>query len=229
MKTELLEKLHKKIIVSCQALPHEPLYRKEGGVMVLMAKAAQQAGAAGIRAQGLTDVVQIKEQIDLPLIGIIKINYEGYASYITPTMKEIDALVEAKADIIALDATLQARGDGKTAPEFIREIKAKYPDVLLMADISTLEEGIEAEKAGVDFVGTTMNGYTPYTQDYKNFDTVLIENLVKHLSIPVIAEGKIHTPAQAKAALDAGAFCVVVGGAITRPMEIAERFIEGIK
>lgn len=229
MKTELLEKLHKKIIVSCQALPHEPLYRKEGGVMVLMAKAAQQAGAAGIRAQGLTDVVQIKEQIDLPLIGIIKINYEGYASYITPTMKEIDALVEAKADIIALDATLQARGDGKTAPEFIREIKAKYPDVLLMADISTLEEGIEAEKAGVDFVGTTMNGYTPYTQDYKHFDTVLIENLVKHLSIPVIAEGKIHTPAQAKAALDAGAFCVVVGGAITRPMEIAERFIEGIK
>lgn len=229
MKTELLEKLHKKIIVSCQALPHEPLYRKEGGVMVLMAKAAQQAGAAGIRAQGLTDVVQIKEQIDLPLIGIIKINYEGYASYITPTMKEIDALVEAKADIIALDATLQARGDGKTAPEFIREIKAKYPDVLLMADISTLEEGIEAEKAGVDFVGTTMNGYTPYTQDYKHFDTVLIENLVKHLNIPVIAEGKIHTPAQAKAALDAGAFCVVVGGAITRPMEIAERFIEGIK
>lgn len=229
MKKQLLEKWHKKIIVSCQALPHEPLYRKEGGVMVLMAKAAQEAGSPGIRAQGLTDIAQIKAQIPLPVIGLIKINYEGYASYITPTMKEIDELVAVGTDVIALDATDRIRGDHQSVYDFIKQIKAKYPQILLMADISTLEEGIKAEAAGVDFVGTTMKGYTPYTEDYKIFDTRLISELSKSVSIPVIAEGKIHTPEQAKAALDAGAFCVVVGGAITRPLEIAKRFIEVVE
>lgn len=226
MKQQLLEKWNKKIIVSCQALPHEPLYREEGGVMVLMAKAAQEAGTPGIRAQGLTDIAQIKAALDLPVIGLIKINYEGYESYITPTMKEVDDLVAVGADVVALDATDRVRGDGQSPYDFIREIKRKYPNLLLMADISTLEEGIQAEEAGVDFVGTTMKGYTSYTEEYKTFDTTLIEALVEKLSIPVIAEGKIHTPEQAKASLEAGAFCVVVGGAITRPLEIARRFIQ---
>lgn len=228
-KAVLLEKLKKGLIVSCQALPGEPLYRKEGGIMSLMAQAAKNAGAVGIRAQGVQDIKQIKEQVDLPVIGIIKKSYPNFEQYITVTMDEIDQLVEVGSDIIALDATLRERGDGLTINEFIAQIKAKYPSVLLMADIATLEEAINAEKAGCDFVGTTLNGYTPYTADVKHFNLELMKEIVENVSIPVIAEGKVHTPLQAKQALEIGAHCVVVGGAITRPQEIAERFIKEIK
>ncbi len=228
-KAVLLEKLEKGLIVSCQALPGEPLYREEGGIMVLMAQAAKNAGAVGIRAQGVQDIKQIKAQVDLPIIGIIKKSYPNFEQYITVTMNEIDQLVEAGSDIIALDATMRERGDGITINEFIAQIKEKYPNVLLMADISTLEEAINAEKAGCDFVGTTLNGYTPYTQDVKHFNLELMKEIVESVNIPVIAEGKVHTPLQAKQALEIGAHCVVVGGAITRPQEIAERFIKEIK
>ena len=111
----------------------------------------------------------------------------------------------------------------------VKEIKEKYPNVLLMADISTLEEAIGAEKAGVDFVGTTMNGYTPYTEDSKQFNPGLVKEIVENVKVPVIAEGKIHTPQQAKQAFEAGAHCIVVGGAITRPQEIATRFLSELR
>ena len=166
-KQQLLEYLKGEMIVSCQALPGEALYKEEGGIMCLMAQAVKNAGVKAIRAQGVLDIKQIKEQTNLPVIGIIKKSYEGYASYITATMDEVDKLVDAGSDIIALDCTNRERGDGKTPSEFVEEIKEKYPNVLLMADISNLEEAIEAERAGVDFVGTTMNGYTPYTSDSK--------------------------------------------------------------
>ena len=170
-----------------------------------------------------------QEQTNLPVIGIIKKSYEGYASYITATMDEVDKLVEAGSDIIALDCTNRERGDGKTPSGFVKEIKEKYPNVLLMADISNLEEAIEAERAGVDFVGTTMNGYTPYTANSKKFNPDLVKEIVKNVKIPVIAEGKIHTPEQAKQAFEAGAYCIVVGGAITRPQEIASRFLSELR
>lgn len=224
-KEQLLQQLKGGLIVSCQALEGEPLYKKEGGVMMLMAKAAKEAGACAIRAQGIVDIIQIKDYVNLPVIGIIKKSYPGYDTYITATMDEIDELVKAGSDIIALDCTLRSRGDGKTVSEYIKEIKEKYPDILLMADISNLEEAINAEKAGVDFIGTTMNGYTPYTADSKKFDPQLVKDIVENVSIPVIAEGKIHEPKELRAALDAGAYCVVVGGAITRPLEIAKRFV----
>ena len=197
-KQQLIEYLKGEMIVSCQALPGEALYKEEGGVMCLMAQAAKNAGVRAIRAQGVIDIKQIKEQTNLPVIGIIKKSYEGYATYITATMDEVDKLVEAGSDIIALDCTNRERGDGKTPSEFVREIKEKYPNVLLMADISNLEEAIEAEKAGVDFVGTTMNGYTPYTADSKQFNPGLVTEIVENVKVPVIAEGKIHTPQQAK-------------------------------
>lgn len=228
-KQQLLEKLKGGLIVSCQALPGEPLYKEEGGVMNLMAYAAKMAGAVGIRAQGVQDIIQIKKMVDLPVIGIIKKSYPGYEQYITVTMDEIDALVNAGSDIIALDATMRPRGDGLSINEFIAQIKQKYPNVLLMADISTLEEAINAEKAGCDFVGTTLNGYTAYTCEDKTLNVSLMKKIAENVHIPLIGEGKIHTPQQAKQALEAGAFCVVVGGAITRPLEIAKRFIEEIK
>mgnify|MGYP000956020320 CR=1 FL=1 len=148
----------------------------------------------------------------------------------SPKMKEVDELVEAGADIVALDATLRPRFDGITINEFISQVKKKYPSLLLMADISTFEEGVNAEKAGVDLVGTTMNGYTPYTESGdKNPNFELVHHLSEVLTIPVVAEGRIHEPVQAKKMFEEGAFTVVVGGAITRPLEIATRFVKAIK
>lgn len=228
-KAVILNSIKGEVIVSCQALPGEPLYVEEKSIMYLMARAARQAGAKCIRTNSVRDVVAIKAETGLPVIGLIKQQYEGYDSYITPTMKEVDELYAADADIIALDCTKRKRGDGSTINQFLAEIKQKYPDVLLMADISTYEEGVNAHNCGVDLVSTTMSGYTPYSPQTTEPDFALVKRLSQELNIPVIAEGRIHTPELARQMLTAGAYAVVVGGAITRPLEIARRFIEGVK
>ena len=225
---QILEAIRNTMIVSCQALPGEPLYCEEMSLMPFMAKAAQEAGCRCIRTSSVRDVVGIKEKTGLPVIGLIKRVYEGYEGYITPTMKEVDELVAAKADIIALDCTMRARGDRMTINEFLKKIREKYPYILLMADVSTLEEGINAWKCGVNLVGTTLSGYTAYSPKKDGPDYELVENLVKNVEIPVIAEGKIHYPEEAKKMLELGAYAVVVGGAITRPLEIAQRFYREI-
>lgn len=227
-KNEILNLIKDSMIISCQALPGEPLYVEDKSIMYLMARAAKMAGTKCIRTNSVRDVIAIKEETSLPVIGLIKQQYEGYESYITPTMKEIDDLIEAEADVIAIDATLRKRGDGKSINEFIAEIKAKYPDIVLMADISNYEEGINAEKCGVDLVSTTMSGYTSYTEKTEGPDFKLVKRLAEDLSIPVIAEGRIHTPDDAKEMLNIGAYAIVVGGAITRPLEIANRFMNSI-
>lgn len=226
---EILSDTRHSIIVSCQALPSEPLYCEEMSLMPYMARAAQMAGCKCIRTSSVRDVVEIKKATGLPVIGLIKRTYEGYDSYITPTMKEIDELVAAESDIIALDCTLRTRGDGTTINEFLDQIHEKYPDIILMADISTYEEGINAWKCGVNIIGTTMSGYTPYSPKIDGPDFELASRLVKDVDIPVIAEGKIHYPDEAKKMLSQGVHAVVVGGAITRPLEIAQRFYNGIQ
>ena len=227
-KTELFNRIKGKLIISCQALPGEPLYDPERTLMPYMARAAREAGSPMIRANTVRDVVGIKRETGLPVIGLIKQVYEGYDGYITPTMREVDALAEAGADIIAVDCTDRKRGDGLSPWEYIGTIKEKDPDQILMAEISDYQEGIQAWKSGIDLVSTTMSGYTDYTPRLEGPDFELVRRLSEELPIPVIGEGRVHTPEEAVKMLDMGAWAVIVGGAITRPLEIAGRFMKAV-
>ena len=228
-KEELFALMRGSIIVSCQATPGEPLYDPDRSVMPLMARAAKRAGAKMIRTSSVRDIKGIKEKTGLPVIGLIKREYPGYSGRITMTMREVDECMEALSDIVSIDCTDTPRGDGLTAPEFLRQVKAKYPNIIIMADCATLDEAKAAYAAGADLVGSTMNGYTAATAHCKgdpNYD--LVREMAAALPCPVIAEGRVHTPEQARKMLEIGAWAVVVGGAITRPLEIAQRFFAAL-
>ncbi len=228
-KNAFFDSIRGQMIISCQAVKGEPLYEEERSVMYLMARAAKMAGTPAIRTSSIRDVEAIKAETGLPVIGLVKIQYPGYEGYITPTMKEVDDLLAAGSDVVALDCTLRKRGDGKNVNQFIQEIRDRHGDILLMADISNYEEGVNAWKCGVDIVGTTMSGYTDYTPRLDEPDYELMRRLAADVDIPVIGEGKIHTPEQAVKALETGVWSIVVGGAITRPLEIATRFMSAIE
>ena len=225
---EKIESLKGKLIVSCQALPHEPLH--SAFIMGRMALAAKEGGAYGIRANTKEDIAEIQTQVDLPVIGIVKRDYEDSKVYITPTMKEINELMEVRPDIIALDATHSLRPGGRTLDEFYREIRKSYPGQLLMADCSTVEEALHADQLGFDFIGTTLVGYTDQSRNLKieSNDFEIIRRIVATVKHRVIAEGNINTPEKARRVIELGAFSVVVGSIITRPQLITKSFAEAL-
>ncbi len=222
----MLQQLKGKLIVSCQALEGEPLH--SSFIMGRMALAAQQGGAAGIRAQSREDILEIQKTVDLPIIGIVKRVYPDSPIYITPTAREIEELLHTRCEIIALDATDRPRPKGEKTEDLVAMIHEAGR--LAMADCSTFQECRMAQDQGFDIVSTTLSGYTPYSRQEEGPDFDLIRRCVQELSVPVIAEGKIHTPEDLRRALlDCGAHCAVVGGAITRPLEITRRFVAQIQ
>lgn len=222
---EIFNQLKGKLIVSCQALEDEPLY--SSFIMGKMALAATQAGAGGIRANTISDIKEIKKNTNLPIIGIIKRNYGNCNVYITPTIKEVDELVEEGVDIIAIDSTRRQRPDNVKLEYFVKNIKEKCPNQIVMGDISNVDEAVYSEKIGIDILGTTLCGYTDYTKGDNPLNT--LQEVLKAVKIPVIAEGNLDTPEKAKKSIQMGALAVVVGGAITRPKQIAEKFIKAIE
>ncbi|KFC06435.1 N-acetylmannosamine-6-phosphate 2-epimerase [Trabulsiella guamensis ATCC 49490] len=224
----ILNRLKGKLVVSCQALEDEPLH--SAFIMSRMAVAAEQGGASGIRANSVVDIEAIKQQVPLPLIGIIKRDYPDSEVYITPTLREVDELMRVAPEIIALDATDRVRPGGLTLSELVAQIRARYPSVLLMADVSTVAEAKTAQALGFDCVGTTLYGYTPATAGHRlpEEDCRLLREVIAAVSVPVIAEGNVGTPELAARCLALGAHAVVVGGAITRPQQITARFVAAI-
>lgn len=219
----MLSNIKNKLIVSCQALEEEPLHGSEH--MAKMALAAYQGGASGIRANTKEDIQAIKHEVPLPVIGIVKRDYPDSDVFITATKKEVDELIEAECDMIALDATSRKRPDQADLKSLIRYIREKS-DIPIMGDISSVEEAKTAEQLKVDCVGTTLYGYTEDTYGKKIYDNnfSFLADILKEVTSPVIAEGNVLTPEMAKHCLELGAYSVVVGGAITRPQQITARF-----
>ena len=221
---KFIKQVEKQLIVSCQALADEALFGSD--IMAKMAISAARGGAKAIRANTPVDVKAIRQAVDLPLIGLYKEIMPGYDVIITPTWKHALAIAEAGADIIAIDCTRRPHPEGD-----IKELIARVherTECLVMADISTCEEGLAAVEAGADMLSTTLSGYTPYSLQRKEPDLELVTQLAASSPVPVIAEGRYHTPQQVRQALLNGAVSVVVGGAITRPKQITEFFIDAI-
>lgn len=228
MTLSILQQIKGRLVVSCQALDDEPLH--SDFIMSRMAIAAQQGGAAAIRANSVVDVKAIMQAVTLPVIGIIKRDYADSQVYITPTLQEIDELMTAGPQMIALDATLHPRPGTLALAELVAAVRKKYPDLLLMADIATREEAIHADQMGFDCVGTTLHGYTDETlgRQLAQDDFHFLREVLGAVSVPVIAEGNVETPAMAARCLALGAHAVVVGGAITRPQQITRRFVAAL-
>ncbi|SEQ97495.1 N-acetylmannosamine-6-phosphate 2-epimerase [Streptomyces radiopugnans] len=209
-----------RLIVSCQAPPGDPM--RHTGTLVRMARAAQAGGAAAVRVNGPEVVAAAAAAVDLPVIGLWKDG--GTGVYITPSVRHALAVVEAGAVVVAADATARPRPDGSTFTELVAAVHEA--GALVMADVSTLGEGREAAAQGADFVSTTLSGYVPGSPRQTAPDLRLVTELAASVRTPVIAEGRIATPAQAADALAAGALSVVVGTAITAPTALTRRFVD---
>lgn len=222
----IIDSLKNKVVVSVQAMPSEPLYKEE--CMIAMMQSVLKGGAGGLRVAGVRDVKNAKKLTKVPVIGLTKpesipANWKEIV-YITPTLKEVTALVRAGADVIAFDGTSRPRPNTKLE-DIIKFIKINKR--ISMADISTLEEGINCDNLGVDIISTTLSGYTQYSDlktDGPDFD--LLKALVEKTSKPIVLEGRIWKPEEVDEAFKLGAHCVVIGSAITRPQLITKKFVQ---
>ncbi len=224
---DIINRLEHKVVVSVQAMPSEPLYLEK--CMVAMMKSVIKGGAGALRVAGARDVKNAKHLFDVPVIGLTKPdvippNWQEIV-YITPTLKEVIELIDAGADIVAFDGTMRPRPNGETLEKIIKYIKINKR--ASMADVSTVEEGINAAKLGADILSTTLSGYTQFSQNKPDGpDFELLENLVKETGKPVVLEGRIWEPSEVDRAFELGAHCVVIGSAITRPQLITKRFVQ---
>ncbi|WP_259340635.1 N-acetylmannosamine-6-phosphate 2-epimerase [Staphylococcus gallinarum] len=215
------------LIVSCQALADEPLH--SSFIMSKMALAAYQGGAVGIRANSKDDIIAIKKEVDLPIIGIVKRDYAGSNVFITATRTEVDELIDSACEVIALDATSQKRPNESLA-DLVTYIRQKAPTIEIMADISTLEEAQYADALGFDYIGTTLRGYTEYTKGHVLYEDnfQFLKDVLSNVNAKVIAEGNVITPEMLQTVERLGVHCTVVGSAITRPKEITQRFVSAL-
>lgn len=223
MTDPLVAKLEGRLIVSCQAYPGEPLRHPE--TMAQMARAAELGGAAAIRCQGLSDIAAIKGRVDIPVIGLWKEGHDGV--YITPTLRHARACISAGCDVVALDATDRPRPDGRT---FGETVEALQGETLVMADCACRDDVQRALDAGCAIVSTTLAGYVPGGREKTDGPDLefLREAVALAGDVPVFCEGRIHTTADAQAAMNAGAFAIVVGTAITHPTSLTSWFARTI-
>ncbi len=215
----ILEKLRGGLIVSVQADDGSAIDRMD--VLAAIADAAVRNGAAGIRARSLACLTTMRKAFDAPLIGLVKTAYEGFESYITPTIADAEAVAATGADIVAFDATGRPRPDGSTIADAVRAIATAGK--LAMADCATFDDAVRAAEAGAHIVATTLSGYTPQTSGRALPDLDLLERMTT-LDTFVVCEGGVHHPEQLRAAFDRGADAVVVGSAITNVDWLVRRF-----
>ena len=223
---DVLNRLKGQLVVSCQAGEQNPFHGPM--FMAAFAWAAELGGAGGLRVDKPSDVEACKRISSLPLIGIYKVIYPGSDVYITPTFKEAKAIAAAGADMLAVDGTPRPRPEGAGLAALIKQIHEEL-GLPVMADCSTVEDGVQAAEAGADVVASTMAGYTEYSRRTEGPDVELVRKLVAAQPKPVIAEGRYSTPAEAGQAIAAGALAVVVGTAITVPQVITSRFAAGVR
>lgn len=221
-----MSKLQRGLIVSCQAEEGSPFNSPQ--FIAAFAEAAELGGAVGVRVRDPENVRAVVEVIDLPIIGLTKGKFNSGRVLITPTIDDVLRLVDTGANIIAVDATIRQRPNGMSGIEFLRLVRSSIAGPV-MADISNVLEGLAAADEGANFIGTTLSGYveasalSKYEPDYK-----VIEEIASRTKTPVIAEGRIWSPKQAKKAISYGAFAVCIGSAITRPVEIVRRFVDSL-
>ncbi|MCA5892220.1 putative N-acetylmannosamine-6-phosphate 2-epimerase [Isoptericola sp. NEAU-Y5] len=218
-RERVLDAMRGRLTVSCQAYPGEPL--RDPRTTAQMARAVVAGGAAAVRAQGLEDVAAVVAAVDVPVVGLWKDGEDGV--FITPTLRHAVAVAEAGAHVVAIDGTRRPRPDGRTLGETVAGLR-EAADVLVMADCGSLDDAVAAQAAGVDLLGTTLAGYSGERPRTDGPDLELVDEILAACDLPVVVEGRVHSPAHAAAALARGAFSVCVGTAITHPTTITGWF-----
>lgn len=222
-RDRVLTAMRGRLTVSCQAYVGEPM--RDPRTTAQVAQSVVAGGAAAVRVQGLADVAAVTAAVDVPVVGLWKDGADGV--FITPTLRHALAVAEAGAHVVALDGTRRPRPDGRTLAETVAGLRAAS-DVLVMADCGSLDDALAAQDAGVDLLGTTLSGYSGERPKTQGPDLELVDQVVAACTLPVVVEGRVHTPAQAAAAMARGAFSVCVGTAITHPATLTTWFATAV-